>query len=154
MSCKRLCGGLWCHNGHRFGSLLLPPLTIINWLVDNDFIVSHKLVVFMATEPFSISIELVLIKWSKHNANVVIGLQEQPGLGTFTDVSARNGLHGPVITQWRDLGGAPSTPPPPSDQIFLNFMQFLGNVILNCIPAPPLNEGWRPPLRKILDPPL
>ena len=38
-------------------------------------------------------------------------------------------------------------PPPRTDQIFLNFMQFFGNFDKNYMLAPPL-EGWRPLLGK------
>ena len=49
-----------------------------------------------------------------------------------------------------DLGGRPRrAPPPPSDQIFLDFMQFLGkfNKIVSQRPppwglAPPLGKSW------------
>ena len=50
-------------------------------------------------------------------------------------------------------GGAPGARPPPTDQNFLNFMQFFGKsdkFVCWC----PLLEGWRPLLREILDPPL
>ena len=49
-------------------------------------------------------------------------------------------------------GSAPSARPL-TDQIFLNFMQFLGKIWQICMLAP-LLEGWRPLLREILDPPL
>ena len=43
--------------------------------------------------------------------------------------------------------------PHPTVQNFLNFMQFFGKLIKSSVGAPSL-EGWRPLLRKILDPPL
>ena len=39
------------------------------------------------------------------------------------------------ISQWRIQGGSP--PPPPTDQNFLNFMQFFGNFSKNYMLAPP-----------------
>ena len=45
-------------------------------------------------------------------------------------------------------GVTPACPPP--DQIFLNFMQFLGKFVCWRLSM----EGWRPLLRRILDPPL
>ena len=51
-------------------------------------------------------------------------------------------------------GGAPGAcPPPPTDQNFLNFMQFFGKLGNNYMLAP-LLEGWRPSPTEILDPPL
>ena len=52
------------------------------------------------------------------------------------------------VNQLRIQGGAP----PPTDQNFLNFMQFLGNPANLCVGAPP--RGWRPLLQGILYPPL
>ena len=43
-----------------------------------------------------------------------------------------------------DLGGGC---PPPSEKIFLDFMQFSGN-FNNIVSRHPLNEGWRPILGK------
>ena len=50
-----------------------------------------------------------------------------------------------------DLGGGA---PPPSDQIFLDFMQFSGKFNKNVSRRPPPPWGLAPPPRKILDPPL
>ena len=54
--------------------------------------------------------------------------------------------------QWRIQGGR-SRHPPPTDQNFLNFMQFFGNFGKKLyVGAPAL--GLVPPPREILDPPL
>ena len=52
--------------------------------------------------------------------------------------------------QWRIQGGHPRRVPPPTDQNFLNFMQFLEKFVCWRLPL----EGWRPLLRGILDPAL
>ena len=46
------------------------------------------------------------------------------------------------------------TSPAPTDQNFLNFMQFLGGKSGKFVCWRPLLEGWRSLLRGILDPPL
>ena len=51
--------------------------------------------------------------------------------------------------QWRIQGGRP-----PTDQNFLNFMQFLGKSGKFVCWCPLPLEGWRPLLRRILYPPL
>ena len=50
---------------------------------------------------------------------------------------------GLVFLQW----GSRGAPPPPSDQIFLNFMQFSGS-FNRIVSGAPLNEGLRPLLGK------
>ena len=47
-------------------------------------------------------------------------------------------------------GGRPLSAPPPTDQNFLNFMQFLGKFVCWHLPL----YGWRRLLRGILYPPL
>ena len=41
------------------------------------------------------------------------------------------------IKQWRIQGGAPPVCAPPTDQNFLNFMQFWGKIWQICMLAPP-----------------
>ena len=63
--------------------------------------------------------------------------------------SSRGGSAQPhAVADLGDLGA-----PPPTAQNFLNFMQFFRKIWQNHMLAPPL-EGWRPLLRRILDPPL
>ena len=41
-----------------------------------------------------------------------------------------------------------------TDQNFLNFMQFFSENLANLYAGASVLEGWLPPLREILDPPL
>ena len=45
--------------------------------------------------------------------------------------------------QWRIEGAWRATPPPPTSQIFLDFMQF-SETLIKFYPGAPLSEGWRP----------